>query len=96
MQKARERGVKLHFNLVDFKSEFYTIWIKALRKMMRAIGISKKAVNIIENMYNKIVCSVVIDGYQTGWFESRVGVRQGFLLSPTLCNLFFCFCYAKV
>ena len=50
---------------------------------MRAIGINNKIVNIIENMYNKTICSVVIVGYQTGWSEVTVGVRQGCFLSST-------------
>ena len=68
MQKKidRERGVKLNFNFVDFKSAFDTSWKKALWKMVTAIGINNKVVNIIENMYNKTICSVVLDGNQTG------------------------------
>ena len=26
MEKAREKGIKLHFNFIDFKSAFDTIW----------------------------------------------------------------------
>ena len=52
-EKAKEREVKLHFNFIDFKSAFDTIWRKALWKMLRAIGVNNNIVNIIENMYNK-------------------------------------------
>ena len=64
--------------------------------MMRAIGINNKIVNIIENMYNKTICSVVIVGYQTGWSEVTVGVRQGCFLSSTLFNLFLDFVMQEV
>ena len=63
MQKTRESDFKLNFNFFHFKSAFDKIWRKAKWKMMTAIGINSKAVNIIENMYNKTICS---DGYQTG------------------------------
>lgn len=63
MEKAKGKNVKLHFNFVDFKSALDTIWRKSLWKMMRTIGINKKILNIIENMY----CAVVIDGYIKEW-----------------------------
>lgn len=56
--------------------------------MMNRIGVNKKVIEIIENMYNKSQCAVNVDGKLTDWFEVVVGVRQGCLLSPTLFNLF--------
>lgn len=54
--------------------------------MMRAFGL-----NIIVNMYNKTICSTVVNGYQTDWFEVAVGVRQGCSLSKILFNFFLDF-----
>ena len=96
MEKAREKGIKLHCNFIDFKSAFDTIWRKALWKMLRAVGVNKKIVNIVENMYNKTVCAVAVDGYTTEWFEVMIGVRQGCLLSPTLFNVFLDFVMEEV
>ena len=78
----------LHFNFVDFKDAFDTIWRKALWKMLKAIGVDPKIVNIIENLYSNTKCAVVIDGQITNWFAVNVGVRQGCLLSPTMFNIF--------
>ena len=64
--------------------------------MVTAIGINNKVVNIIENMYNKTICSVVLDGNQTGWFQVVVGVGQVCLLSPTLFNLFLDFVMQEI
>jgi hypothetical protein len=88
MEKAKERKVTLHYNFIDFKAAFDTVWRKALWKMMRSIGIGEKIVNIIENLYDSTECAVAINGHVTNWFEVKVGVRQGCLLSPTLFNLF--------
>ena len=97
MQKSSERGVRLHFNFVDFKNAFDKICRTSLWNMIRAVDInSNNIVNIIENIYNKTICSLVIDGYQTGWFEVVVGVRQGCLLSPTLFIMFLNFILQKV
>ena len=96
MQKAKERGVDIHFHFIDFKSAFDTVWRKALWKMMRAIGVNSRIVNIIEKMYDKTNCAVVIDGHITEWFHVSVGVRQGCLLSPTLFNLFLDFVMEEI
>ena len=58
---------------------------------MRSIGICNKIVSIIEKMYEKTTCAVIVDGLLTEWFSVSVGVRQGCLLSPTLFNLFLDF-----
>ena len=50
-----------------------------------------KIINIIEKMYEKTTCAVVVDGLLTEWFSVSVGVRQGRLNSPNLFNLFLDF-----
>ena len=90
-QKFKEGKINCHYHFVDFKSTFHTIWRKALRKMMRSIGICNKIVNIIEKMYEKTTCTVAVDGRLTQCFPESVGARQGCLLSPTLSNLFLDF-----
>ena len=78
----------LHFNAIDFKAAFDTIWREALWKMLLAIGVDPKIVRIVEELYNNTECAVVIDCKLTEWFEVRVGLRQGCFLSPTLFNVF--------
>ena len=80
--------MNLHFNFIDFKSAFDTIWRKALWKMLAHIGINKKIIKILETLYENSKCAVTIDGKLTEWFSVLVGVRQGCLLSPTLFNIF--------
>ena len=52
MEKAKEHQVPLHFNFIDFKAAFDTIWRKALWKMLLAIGVNPKIVRIVEELYN--------------------------------------------
>ena len=78
----------IHFNFIDFKAAFDTVWRNALWKMMRSIGVDNKIVNIIEQLYEETECAVTINGHITDWFTVGVGVRQGCLLSPTLFNIF--------
>ena len=88
LEKARERRVPIHWNFVDFKAAFDTIWRQALWKCLRSIGIDDTLVNLIESMYTQTKCAIMVNGKITEWFEVLVGVRQGCLLSPCLFNLF--------
>ena len=91
MEKAKERRVNLHFNFIDFKSAFDTVWREALWKMLLAIEVPSNVVNTIKKMYENTKCSIIINGRLTDWFKVTIGVRQGCLLSPTLFNLFLDF-----
>ena len=88
MEKARERHLKLHWNFVDFKAAFDTIWRDALWKCLNAIGVDKAMVGLIQSMYEQTECSITVNGNITNWFKVDTGVRQGCLLSPSLFNLF--------
>ena len=88
MEKARERRVNLHFHFIDFKAAFDTVWRNALWKMLRAIGVDGKIINIVEELYKNTKCAVTINGQITNWFNVKVGVRQGCLLSPVFFNIF--------
>ena len=88
MKKPKEKGINCHYHFVAFRSTFDTTWREALWKMMRSIGINTKIVRIVEKMYDKTICAVVVDDLLTEWISVSVGVRQGFLLSPTLFTLF--------
>ncbi|KAK3865205.1 hypothetical protein Pcinc_029177, partial [Petrolisthes cinctipes] len=90
VEKAREKEKHFHFNYVDFKAAFYTIWRKALWRMLEAIGIERKIVRIIKECYDKTQCSITVDGDLTKWFPVGVGVgvRQGCSVSPSLFNVY--------
>ena len=42
----------------------------------------------IEQLYDKVISAVQMNGSIGEWFRTTVGVRQGCLLSPTLFNIF--------
>ena len=88
LEKAKERRVPIHWNFVDFKAAFDTIWREALWKCLRSINVDSKLVDLIEEMYAHTKCAVTVNGKISEWFKVGVGVRQGCLLSPALFNLF--------
>ncbi|KAK3882552.1 hypothetical protein Pcinc_013084 [Petrolisthes cinctipes] len=88
LEKAREHNVPIHFNFIDFKSAFDTVWREALWIFLSSVGVNQRMINVIKKMYENTQCSVMIGGSMTEWFCVRVGVRQGCILSPALFNLF--------
>ena len=59
---------------------------------MRLYNINANLIRVIENLYDKAISAVYLNGstLSTGeWFRTIVGVRQCCLLSPTLFNIFF-------
>ena len=55
---------------------------------MRLYNINANLIQVIENLYNKATSAVYLNGDIGDWFRTTVGVRQGYLLSPTLFNIF--------
>ena len=55
---------------------------------MKKFNISTNPIQVIKNRYNKATSAVLFNSSIGDWFRTTVGVRQGFLLSPTLFNIF--------
>ena len=51
-------------------------------------GREREMWRIIRAMYSKVSSCVLVDGEQSQWFDSMVGVRQGCVLSPILYSVF--------
>ena len=56
---------------------------------MLKYNISAKLIRTTEQLYDKAASAVQMNGSIGEWFRTTVGVRQGFLLSPIFCNIFF-------
>ena len=63
----------------------YSLWAT-----MRKYNISANLVRTIEQLFDKATSAVAVkmNGSIEEWFRTTVGVKQGFLLSPTLINIF--------
>ena len=55
---------------------------------MQKYNISANLVRTTEQLYDKATSAVQMNGSIGEWFRTTVGVRQGWLLSPTLFNIF--------
>ena len=55
---------------------------------MKKYNINTNLIRIIRNFYDKATSAVVFNSSIGDWFQTKVGVRQGCLLSPTLFNIY--------
>ncbi len=52
------------------------------------MGLSSKMISAIKVLYRDVECCVHINGFKSPWFNVNTGLKQGYLLSPVLFNLF--------
>ena len=71
-----------------FKKAFDRVWHAALWATMKKYNISTNLIRVIKNRYSKATSAVLFISSIGDWFRTTVGVRQGCLLSPTLCSIF--------
>ena len=71
----------------DFKKAFDRVWHEALWATMRLYSININLITVIQKLYEKATNAVCFNNSIENWFKTSVGVRQGFLLSPTLFNI---------
>ena len=55
---------------------------------MKKYNISTNLSRVIKNFYDKAASAVLFNSSIGVWFRTTVGVRQEYLLSPTLFNIF--------
>ena len=55
---------------------------------MKKYNISTNYIQLIKNLYNKVTSAILFNSSIGDWFQTTVGVQQGYLLSPTLFNIF--------
>ena len=55
---------------------------------LQNVGIKEKLFASIRALYDKVMCTVRINGFSTDWFEVKCGLKQGCPLSPVLFSFF--------
>ena len=88
MEKHIEQQRPLFHNFIDFKKAFDRVWHQGLWDTMASFGIDTELINIIRSLYESTSSSVLLTNQIGPTFCTKVGVRQGCLLSPQLFNIF--------
>ena len=73
---------------IDFKKAFDRVYYVALRATKRKNNVNANLVRATEHLYDDALSAVQINGSTGEWFRTTGGVRQGFLLSPSLFNIY--------
>ena len=87
-EKYLQHQQNLYHVFIDFKKAFDRVWHAALWATMRKYNISANLVHTTEQLYDKAISAVQMNGSIREWFRTTVGVRQRCILSPTLFNIF--------
>ena len=87
-EKYIQHQQDLYHVFIDFKKAFDRVWHAALWATMKKYNISTNLIQVIKSLYNKAISAVLFNSSIGNWFRTTVGVRRGYLLSPTLFNIF--------
>ena len=88
MEKAREFQKNIYFCFVDYAKDFDCVDHNKLWKILQEMGIPEYLTCLLRNLYAGQEATVRTGHGTTDWFQIRKGVRQGYILSPCLFNLY--------
>ena len=59
------------------------LWCKLIK-----LGISGRMLEALKSLYNEVKCAVKINGQISDWFDVKIRLKQGCILSPLFFNIF--------
>ena len=87
-EKYLQHHQDLYHVIIDFKKAFDRVWHAALWATVKKYNFSTNLIQVIKNLYNKATSAVLFNSSMETGSEQQLRVRQGWLLSPTLYNIF--------
>ena len=87
IEKAREFQKNIYFCFIDYAKAFDCDHNK-LWKILKEMGILDHLTCLLRNVYASQETTVRTGRGTTDWFKIEKGVRQGYILSPRLFNLY--------
>ena len=104
LEKAEEPEIKLRTSIGSSKKQEssrktstlallttpkpLTVWITINWKVLQEMGIPDHLTCLLRSLYAGQVATVRTGHRTTDWFQIRKGIRQGYILSPCLFNLY--------
>ena len=88
VQKTREFQKKIYFCFIDYAKAFDCVDHNKLWKILREVRIPDHLTCLLRNLYAGQEATVRTGHGTTDWFQIGKGVRQGYILSPCLFNLY--------
>ena len=88
MEKAREFQKNIYFCFIDYAKAFDCVDHNQLWKILKEMGTPDHLTCLLRNPYAGQEATVRTGHGTTDWSQIEKGVRQGFILSPCLFNLY--------
>ena len=88
IEKAREFQKNIYFCFIDYAKAFDCVDHNKLWKILKEMGILDHLICLLRNLYAGQEATVRTGHGTTEWFQIGKGVRQGYILSPCLFNLY--------
>src|SRR5574341_152890 len=86
--KAREFQKSIYLCFIDYAKAFDCVDHNKLWKILKEMGIPDHLTCLLRNLYAGQEATVRIGHGTIDWFQTGKGVRQGYILSPCLFNLY--------
>ena len=87
---GRKAGVSLFMCFIDLQTAYDTVHRTLLWQVLTRIGVPLQMIASIRQFHDGMRdCVRPDDGVCSDWFEVEQGLRQGYVLSPRLFNIFF-------
>ena len=88
IQKLHFENKRLYAAFIDLKKAFDSVYRNGLWYKLFHLGVNGKMLRIIRDMYSKVKSFVKVNNLLSECFESKVGLKQGEVISPLLFALF--------
>jgi len=88
IKKAREFQKNIYFCFIDYTKVFDCADQNKLLEILQKMGIQNHLTCLLRNLYAGPKATVRTGHGVTDWFQTRKGVRQGYILLPCLFNLY--------
>ena len=88
LRNRKLSGQETFLTFIDFQKAFDSVDRNFLLYKMLQIGITGQMYWAISSLYNNPRSRIILNDFETNYFDCPVGVKQGDCLSPTLFSIF--------
>ena len=86
--KSKRVPENIYLCLIDYAKAFDCVDHNKLWKILKEMGIPDHLTSLLRNLYSGKEATVRTGHETTDWFQIGKGVRQGYILSPCLFNVY--------
>ena len=88
LRNRKLSGLETFLSFIDYKKAFDSVDRNLLLYKLSQLGITGNIYNAISSMYSNPKSRIILNDYETDYFNCPIGVKQGDCLSPTLFAIF--------